>query len=194
MILGRYPHIRVAWLLGRRTVDKIMRVIEAERRSSKGQITTYIVSWWQRLPRSACPAQLTRRFQILGGEGTFLERTSAGFRSTSLYDAYSCRPGLPILRHPISERWTERRAKKARSPHGEMRASCCVFFRGRGGTPNSVTCCPSLSGLAVKTRCVGPSSWHAIYIYPSTVRTFGYAPVGHGAQTSANFTKAAERC
>ena len=33
---------------------------------------------------------------------------------------------------------------------------------------------------AVKTRCVGPSSWHTLYIYPSTVRTFGYAPVGHG--------------
>ena len=36
--------------------------------------------------------------------------------------------------------------------------------------------------LAVKTRCVGPSSWHAIYIYPTTVWTFGYNPDGHGAQ------------
>ncbi len=35
---------------------------------------------------------------------------------------------------------------------------------------------------AVKTRCVGPSSWHASYIYPTTVRTFGYTPVGHGAR------------
>jgi len=41
---------------------------------------------------------------------------------------------------------------------------------------------PILIGPAVKTRCVGPSSWHAIYIYPTTVRTFGYTPVGHGAR------------
>jgi hypothetical protein len=34
--------------------------------------------------------------------------------------------------------------------------------------------------LAVKTRCIGPSSWHAIYIYPTTVRTFGHAPVEYG--------------
>lgn len=36
--------------------------------------------------------------------------------------------------------------------------------------------------LAVKTRCVGPSSWHALYVHPTTVRTFGYAPVGHSAE------------
>ena len=36
--------------------------------------------------------------------------------------------------------------------------------------------------LTVKTRCIGPSSWHALYIYPITVRTFGHAPVGHGAR------------
>ena len=36
--------------------------------------------------------------------------------------------------------------------------------------------------LAVKTRCVGPSSWHALYSYLITLRTFGYAPVGHGAR------------
>jgi len=35
--------------------------------------------------------------------------------------------------------------------------------------------------LAVKTRCIGPSSWHAVYIYPITVRTFGHAPVEYGA-------------
>ncbi len=40
---------------------------------------------------------------------------------------------------------------------------------------------------AVKTRCIGPSSWHAIYIYPNTVRTFGYAPVGHGHDLSQLF-------
>jgi hypothetical protein len=39
---------------------------------------------------------------------------------------------------------------------------------------------PFYLGLAVKTRCVGPSSWHALYIYPTTVRKVGYAPVGHG--------------
>jgi hypothetical protein len=38
---------------------------------------------------------------------------------------------------------------------------------------------PFYLGLAVKTRCVGPSPWHALYIYPNMVRTFGYAPVGH---------------
>jgi hypothetical protein len=35
--------------------------------------------------------------------------------------------------------------------------------------------------LAVKTRCIGPSSWHAVYIYPITVRTFGYASIEYGA-------------
>jgi hypothetical protein len=38
--------------------------------------------------------------------------------------------------------------------------------------------------LAVKTRCIGPSSWHAIHVYPSTVRIFGYAPVGHDLSQS----------
>ena len=38
---------------------------------------------------------------------------------------------------------------------------------------------PFYLGLAVKTRCVGPSSWHALYIYRTTVRTFGYNPDGH---------------
>ena len=32
--------------------------------------------------------------------------------------------------------------------------------------------------LAIKTRCIGPSSWDAIYIYVSTVRTIGY-PIAH---------------
>jgi len=41
---------------------------------------------------------------------------------------------------------------------------------------------PVSIGPAVKTRCIGPSSWHISYIYPSTARTFGYAPVGHGAR------------
>ena len=46
---------------------------------------------------------------------------------------------------------------------------------------------PIFIGPAVKTRCVGPSSWHAIYVYPTTVRTFGYTPVGHGAQPQLIF-------
>jgi hypothetical protein len=29
------------------------------------------------------------------------------------------------------------------------------------------------------TRCVGPPSWLASHLYPTTVRTFGYTPVGH---------------
>jgi len=39
---------------------------------------------------------------------------------------------------------------------------------------------PLYLGLAVKTRCVGPSCWHALYMYHTTARTIGYAPVGHG--------------
>ena len=39
-------------------------------------------------------------------------------------------------------------------------------------------------GPAVKPRCTGPSSRHAIYVYPITDRTIGYAPVGHGYDLS----------
>jgi len=41
--------------------------------------------------------------------------------------------------------------------------------------------------LAVQTRCIGPSPWHTLYIYRITVRTFGYAPVGHGARPQPTF-------
>jgi hypothetical protein len=39
---------------------------------------------------------------------------------------------------------------------------------------------PFYFGLAVKTRCIGPSSWHALYIYPIRVWTFGHASVEYG--------------
>ena len=41
---------------------------------------------------------------------------------------------------------------------------------------------PFYLGPAVKTRCIGPSSWHALYLYAITVRIFGYASVGHGPE------------
>src|SRR5664280_1159782 len=46
---------------------------------------------------------------------------------------------------------------------------------------------PLYSGLAVKTRCVGPPSSLTSYMYPITVWTFGYASVGHGAQPQPIF-------
>ena len=68
-------------------------------------------------------------------------------------------------------------ARKARSPLKDAGFLLRVFPRERHYAELGYLL-PFYLRLAVKTRCIGPSSWHAIYIYPITVRTFGHAPVG----------------
>ena len=69
--------------------------------------------------------------------------------------------------------------RKARSPLNEAGFLLRVFPRERQYAELGYLL-PFFLRLAVKTRCIGPSSWHALYLYPITVWTFGHAPVGHG--------------
>ena len=72
-------------------------------------------------------------------------------------------------------------SRKARSPHQRCGLPVACFPRERRYAELGYLL-PFLSQAAVETRCIGPSSWHALYIYPTTVRTFGYAPDGHRAR------------
>ena len=72
-------------------------------------------------------------------------------------------------------------AKKRKKPTQRCGLLVACFPRERQYAELSYLL-PFYLGLAVKTRCIGPSSWHVIYIYPSTVRIFGYASVGHGVR------------
>ena len=69
--------------------------------------------------------------------------------------------------------------RKAKSPLKEAGFLLRVFPRERQYAELGYLL-PSYFGLAVKTRCIGPSSWHALHLYPITVRTFGHASVEYG--------------